>query len=145
MTTKPKTPRTKKSFSVRRRASSSVRLALGKGTVPYPKTDAEYENETKRYLNDIAQELDAERELVLPLRQKFGAEGFANIHLNCATCGWEFKATRGTNQSCQTPDQIKELVKKLVKDLNREVDGNLIVALTLNDQVGSAFRLRRSA
>lgn len=108
-----------------------------------PETDEEYERAKTVYLGQIADELDALRALVLPFRQRFEAEGFANVEIDCQLNGWELRASRGANQNCQTPEQMKQLVQRIVRELHREVDRGLIVALVVGDQFSAAFRLQR--
>ena len=108
-----------------------------------PETDEEYERAKSVYLTQIADELDTLRALALPLRQRFEAEGFTNVELDCQMNGWELRASRGTNQNCHTPEQMKQLVQRIVSELHREVDRGLILALVVGDQFNAAFRLRR--
>ena len=86
-------------------------------------------------------------DLESPLTAKFENEGFANVQLSydLGQHCWEFKAARGTNQGCQTPEQVKAVVGRLVRELRHEVDRGLIVALVLGDLIAARFKLQPSA
>ena len=124
--------------------SSPECLALGKNTVPYPETDRDFEREKERYLDLIARELDTQHALVPLLIQHLGEQGFTEVNVTCNVHGWELKASRGTNQSCPTPEHFKKLIEKLIKELNREINGGQILALVIGDQLAAAFQLRRT-
>ncbi len=85
-----------------------------------------------------------QRELESPLTKKFEDEGFANVELayHIGKDGWDFNASRGTNQDCQTSEQVKAIVARLAGEVNHEIANGLIVALVLGDQIAARFRLQ---
>jgi len=77
------------------------------------------------------------------LKQRFETEGMVNVELVCHLNGWGLKASLGTHQGCQTSEQVKAIVQRLVRELHHDIDPGLIVALVLGNQLGAAFRLKR--
>lgn len=93
------------------------------------------------YVRDLAR---LEAELAFQLKRRFQAIGLASVELVYHLENWELKASRGTNNGCQTSVQVKEVVERVAKELDHEIADGLIVALALGDQLGAAFRLRRT-
>jgi hypothetical protein len=102
---------------------------------------------TTRAAKQVIMRYTAQCDLESPLAVKFLNEGFANVQLsyNYGQNLWEFKAARGTNQDCQTPERVKEIIGRLVRELGHEIDRGLIVALVLDDRIASRFKLRSKA
>ncbi len=102
---------------------------------------------TTRAAKQVIMRYTAQCDLESPLATKFEDEGFANVQLiyNYGPNLWEFKASCGTNQDCQTPEHVNEVVGRLVRELGHEIDRGLIVALVLADQIAARFKLRTKA
>ena len=105
--------------------------------------DPETEQECKDMLMGWLKQSEClESEFGKLLKQRFETEGMVNVELVCHLNGWELKALQGTHLGCQTSEQVKAIVQRLVREFHHDIDPGLIVALVLGNQLGAAFRLR---
>ncbi len=86
---------------------------------------------------------DLERQFAAALKQRFEAVGFTEVELVCDGTQWEFRASKVRKQDCQTTDQVRAAVAAVLRELHAEVDGDLILALVIGQEVRAAFHLRR--
>lgn len=94
----------------------------------------------ERFIQHMA---DLEQQFALALKRRLEAAGFTEVEMSCGGTQWEFRASKIGKPACQTADQVRAAVAEGLRELGHEVDGDLIVAVVVGEQVGAAFRLRR--